>query len=348
MKNKRTASLAFICLAFICHASLLMGCSAADNAPRVDVDTSPIAPSAGDTSGNEQLVIGSITMISDGEWYGEVLAGVRTAASDLGVTLVEQDSKSSVALEEQQIQGFIDDKVDAIVICPITADHTGELLAKAEKAGIPAVTWNTVVDTDITAEVCVDSTALGGNTGDYLAEYVLTYNLSGLKMGLLTNKSYTIGAARCNGFREAVKGIEEDGSVTVVSEILAETTEESAAAVTKMLSEHPDLDIIWCWNQTSLLACIDTVKSLGRTDLMIMGTDMSMDLARDMLEDEVNLLAITTQLPYNMGYKAVVNAVAAAKGKAVDKTIIIPTFTYKKSDVDGLEQYIESHSAFAQ
>ena len=172
--------------------------------------------------------------------------------------------------------------------------------------------------------------------------------MSDLKIGMITNESYTIGVARCDGFREAVKTLEEDGSAVVVSEMLAETTEETTEAVGKMLSEYPDIDIIWCWNQTSLLACIDTVKGAGNSDLIIMGTDMSVDLARDMQEDSVNLLAVTTQLPYNIGYKAVVNAVQAAKGEKPDKTIVIPTFTYVKSDTDGVEQYLESHEAFAQ
>lgn len=334
--------------ALIGSISLFTGCAQSAGAPGVDVDMSPIVAAGNDLSGNDGLVIGSITMISEGEWYGEVLAGVRAAASDLGITLVERDSDGDLELEERQVREFIDDGVDAIIICPITSDRTGKLLMEAERSGIPTVTWNTVVDTDVTASVCVDSGALGGNTGNYLAEYVYTYNLSGLKMGLITNESYTIGVARCEGFKESIKGLEKDGSVTVVSEMLAETTEETEQAVGRMLSEHPDIDVIWCWNQTSLLACIDVAGAKGKSDLIIMGTDMSMSIAEDMLDGSTEILAVTTQLPYNMGYKAVVNAVQAAKGMKVDKTIVIPTFTYVKTDTDGLQQYIESHAAFAQ
>lgn len=339
-----------ICLLLLAVSVFMVGCSASKGSKTsgVEVDTSPIAPAEDDNEGNENLVIGSITMSNDGEWFGEVMAGVRRAASDLGVTLVEQNSDGDEEAEAGMIHKFIEDKVDAIVICPITSDHTGESLAQAEAAGIPSVTWNTIVDADITAEVCVDSNALGGDTGDYLSEYIRTNNLSGLKMGLITNESYTIGVARCEGFKEAIKSLEKDGSVEVVDEKLAELTDESTDAVSKMLEEHPDLDIIWCWNQTSLLACIDVVKEQGNKDLLVLGTDMSMDLAKDMQGNDVNLMAVTTQLPYNMGYKAVVNAVQAAKGKEVDKTIIIPTFTYIKSDTDGLAQYIECHKEFAQ
>lgn len=335
-------------LALICSVSLLTGCAGSGEAPHVDVDISPIASAQDNLKGNDNLVIGSVTMSSSGEWFGEVIAGMKTAASDLGVTLVEQDSNGDLSAEERQIRGFIKDKVDAIVICPITSDQTGEVLYDAEKAGIPVITWNTTVDTEVTAAVCVDPVALGGDTGDYLVEYIRTYNLSGLKIGMITNESYTIGVARCEGFKESIEDLEKAGTAAVVSEMLAETAEETTEAVTKMLEKNPDIDIIWCWNQTSLLSCIDTVKQLGKTDVIIMGTDMSVDLAKDMQGDSVNLLAVTTQLPYNMGYKAVVNAVQAAMGEKIEDTIMIPTFTYVKSDTAGLAQYIETHEAFAQ
>ena len=327
---------------------LLTGCTKNKDEQSKKVDISPIASEQDNTKGNEKLVIGSITMSNDGEWYGEVMAGVKAAASDLGITLVEKSSNGDVDEEEKFIRGFIKDGVDSIIICPITSDRTGKVLEDSEKAGIPTITWNTTVNSKITAEVCVDSNALGGDTGRYLSEYVRTYNLSNIKLGLLTNKSYDIGVARCDGFKESINDMVKDGSVSIVSEILAETTEESTEAVKKMLTENPDINMIWCWNQTSLLACIDTVKEMGKKDIDILGTDMSMDLAKDMQEDDVKLLAVTTQLPYNMGYKAVVNAVQAAKGNKVDETIVIPTFTYKKSDTDGIKQYIESHAAFAQ
>ena len=79
-----------------------------------------------------------------------------------------------------------------------------------------------------------------------------------------------------------------------------------------------------------------------------MGTDMSMDLAKDMLGNEVNLQAITTQLPYNMGYKAVVNAVDAVNGKEIEKKILIPLSTYTKSQTDALKRYIETHKDLVQ
>lgn len=344
MKIGRKAVMA----AFVCAMAALTGCAENGGAPLVDVDISPILSLQDDTTGNEGLKIGSVIMSNSGEWNSEAIKGMETAAADLGVSLQEQNSSGILGVEEKQIQNFILSGVDAIVCCPISPEETGAALAEAEAAGIPVITWNSTVNADVTAAVRVDSTALGADTGDYLVEYVHTWNLSGLKIGMLTNESYSTGIERCNGFRKAVEELESGGTAAIVSEIPAESAQEAADAVAKMLAEHPDLDVIWCWNQTSLLACLDTVKELGKPELIIMGTEMSVNLAKDMQEDAINLLAVTTQLPYNMGYKAVANAVRAAKGEEVEKSIIIPTFTYVKSDKDGLAQYIESHMVFTK
>ena len=38
--------------------------------------------------------------------------------------------------------------------------------------GIPVVTWNTTVDTDVTSHIGVVPAELGGNTGKYAVDYI--------------------------------------------------------------------------------------------------------------------------------------------------------------------------------
>lgn len=327
---------------------LLTGCAGKEQAPKVEVDISPVVTTKEDTAGNENLKIGSLVMSNSGEWYTEAIKGMEAAASDLGVKLLEQNSSGILGVEEKQIQSFVMSGVDAIVCCPISSTETGRALYEAEKAGVPAITWSTTVDIPITAQVRVDATALGEGSGDFLVEYIRTWNLSGQKIGMISTETNNVGVECCAAFRKAVEDLEYDGSAMIVGEVLTESAENEKAAVDRMFVQHSDLDIIWCWNQAALQACIDYVKESGNKDLLIVGTEMSVGLAKAMLEDEVNLLAVTTQLPYNMGYKAVVNAVRAAKGELVETSIIVPVFTYEKDDPDGLAQYIESHEAFTK
>ena len=70
---------------------------------------------------------------------------------------------------------------------------------------------------------------------------------------------------------------------------------------------------------------------------------MSVDLAKDMQSEAVKLQAITTQMPYDIGYKAVENAVKAAKGETIDKETLVPLKTYTKDNADEIQTYIDEH-----
>lgn len=174
-------------------------------------------------------------------------------------------------------------------------------------------------------------------------EYVKTNNLKSVNLYILTNTTYDIGVARCDGFKSAIADLVNKEIISIVGEDEAETLDAGVEVTAKALSADPSIDMIWAWNQGALLGAIRSVKSSGRSNIVVMGTDISMALAEDMLGDSVSLQAVNTQLPYNMGYMAVVNAVKAAKGEPVEKRVLIPLSTLVKSDTDKIKQYIESH-----
>lgn len=75
---------------------------------------------------------------------------------------------------------------------------------------------------------------------------------------------------------------------------------------------------------------------------------MSMELAKDMQGDSVKLQAVTTQMPYDIGYQAVENAVKVARGESIEKETLIPVKTYVKENQDEITTYIEEHKNLVQ
>ena len=326
----------------------LVGCGSSQEAPQdlseeVEAFYNSIEKKQDNTTDNSNIVIGSVNMGMNGEWFSEVMNGIKDAGKNLGVTVKMLDSNSDLKLEAQNINSLMNEKIDALIISPINSDETAISLQKVKEANIPIVTWNTTVNSDVTTVVGVDSNALGADTGDYVVEYIKTYNLKKVNMILIIDKNYDIGIARCEGFKSAIKDLIDEGIINIIAEDEAETFEAGVAVTEKLLKKYPQTDMIWAWNQGALLGCINVVKSMGNNNIIVMGTDMSMELANDMLDDKVNLQAVTTQLPYNMGYKAVVSAVNAVKGENIEKKVIIPLSTYTKEQTAEIEQYIETH-----
>lgn len=299
-------------------------------------------------SNNGKLTIGSITYNATDEWFAEAAFGMRDAAKDLDVTLVEMDSRYDPNVEKDLIREQLKKKADAIVICPITTVESGAALSEAKSFNVPVVTWNTVVEPTPTAQIVVDATTLGGATGEYLTKYVEQHGITNLKAALVTSSAYSIAIERCDGFYNAIKPLLENGTLEIVFETEGDLMEEAKVAVAKMLEERPDIQFIWCWNQMSLVATIQTLKEIGRPDILVAGTDMSVGIAEDMLNDEVQVIAVTTQQPYRMGYEAVVNAVRAARREPTLASINIPTLTYIKEDVADLHEYVAEHEKFAK
>ncbi len=295
---------------------------------------------------DEKPTVGSVIFEATNEWFVEATAGMRAAAEDQGVNLAESDSRYDVLVEKELISEQIKNKAMAIVICPLSMEESGAALQEAMKLGIPVVTWNSVVKPSPTSQIVVDSTVLGSATGDYLREYVKEKGIQKLKAAFIIDNSFSVGVERCNGFRNSVRPLVDSGIMEVVVEAKGNLHEQTSVTVEKLLTEYPDIDFIWCWNQMTTNATVDVLKKLNRSDIIVAGTDMSLSLAAEMLDTKVNLIAITTQQPYQMGYQAVTTAVKAAKGEAVESSMVIPTITYTKENVDAIKEYIQTHKKY--
>lgn len=297
---------------------------------------------------DKKLIVGSVLYDTTNEWFVEAIQGMRDAAKDLNITVNEVDCHYDEAVETDLIREQIKNKASALVVCPLTTEGTGAVLSEATKLGIPVVTWNTVVEPLPTAQIVVDSTKLGSATGEYLREYVKAHNITKLKAALIIDRSFSIGIARCDGFRKSIQPLINEGILEVANETQGQMYEEIKVILKKILAEQPDINFIWCWHQMSTMATVDVLKELGRTDILVTGTDMSLALAEDLLSDKVNLIAITTQQPYKMGYDAVTTAARAVNAVPAQKTIEIPVLTYTKENEAALKEYIDIHAKYVK
>lgn len=330
MKRKVVSML--ICVGMV--AGLIAGCGKSDSG------------SEGNASGEsgDKLEIGSVIMNTSGEWFAEVIKGMEDAAKDLDVELSIVSSDNEVSKESDNVATFVAQQVDALCISPLSTDASAAAVDTAKEAGIPVVNWNTTVNTETNGFVGVSNYELGGMTGEYVAEYVSKNFPDGCKMAMITNSSYEVGVERCKGFEDAIKDVK---GLEIVASQDAESQEEGLDITEQILTANPDVDLIWSWNQTSLLGCVAALQNIGNKDIVVMGTDMSVDLAKDMLSDDVKLQAITTQMPYDIGYTAVENAVKAAKGEEIEKETLVPLKTYVKDNAEEVQTYIDEHKDLA-
>ena len=99
---------------------------------------------AGGDEADDQLHIGVAAANFDDKWMSYMHDGFRSAAEELGVRITMVDGKNDPAVQQSQIDTFITQGVDAIVIVPVQISTLGPILDETDEAGIPLVSVNRI------------------------------------------------------------------------------------------------------------------------------------------------------------------------------------------------------------
>jgi ABC-type sugar transport system substrate-binding protein len=291
----------------------------------------------------KHIVIGNIITSAQQEWNGEVVMGMQQAAKDLHVKVLTASSDYDAAREADICDQFIGQKVDAIAFNSANADASVPAFERICAAKIPVVCWDkTISSKNMRYFVGVDNVTLGRVSGRYVVKYIKAKMGGKAKMAIINNLKYTPGIARMKGFSEEIKKLP---GIKVVAVQDARLREEALPVLESILQAHPDVEIVWAWNQGSVLGALAALKNNKKGDsIKLVGIDMSIDLAKEMLIPGTPIAAITTQQPLKIGYKTIEACVNLIKGKKVKNKILVPFYTLESEDKAACQEYLTSRN----
>ena len=100
-----------------------------------------------------------------------------------------------------QIEDFVTQKVDAIIVCPVDSRGIGKGIKTANAAGIPVFTADiAALEGEVVCHIASDNIAGGKLAGDYLAKLL---NGKG-QVAIINQPIVTSTLDRVQGFREAL------------------------------------------------------------------------------------------------------------------------------------------------
>ncbi|HVT90971.1 MAG TPA: sugar ABC transporter substrate-binding protein [Tepidisphaeraceae bacterium] len=111
------------------------------------------SPRNSPSSGEKQIVIGVSLLNLPNEFIGMIDQSMQAKAGELGVKLIVADAQRSAETQIQQIEGFIVQKVDAIILNPCEFEASSPAVDKAIAAGIPIINVNSETKSSPTAFV---------------------------------------------------------------------------------------------------------------------------------------------------------------------------------------------------
>lgn len=142
----------------------------------------------------------------------------------------------------------------------------------------------------------------------------------------------------CNNRDDAfLKTIEEKYPDIEVVEVGGfQTAAEAGQTASALLTKYPDVKGIFVSYSTPCIDVLQTVRSLGRSDIKIVTMDLDSTCALDMAQDG-NIVGIACDMPYAMGYGRALMGAYGVLGKECPGYVTSPSFKVTKENL--LEGY---------
>ena len=282
----------------------------------------------GDAETGEKLVIGATMLSMQNEFIVNVSDEMEAKAKELGVELITVDAERSALKQVEQVESFIAQGVDAIIMNPCEVEASSPAVKLAMDANIPIINVNSETSVKPTAFVGSDDTESARIAMKYLAEKL------GGKGNVLIMHGFMGQAAqikRDNGAKEILKA-------NPGMKLLAEQTGEWDRAKAMSLMENwiqsygSKINAVFAHNDEMGMGAVKALEAAGLKDKVIV---VSVDAIPDALQSVKKgaLNATIFQNAQEQGGKAIETAVNAAKKEKFEKEVLIPFQLVTKENV---------------
>lgn len=283
----------------------------------------------------EDMTVAGIVFQQD-QFFRTIQMGMEKAARDAGVELLSGSSESLPDKEIGLIDTYVARGVDAIVISPISADASIPALQRAADAGVKIVTYNSNINSDLPVSYLNSNQRdLGLSTGKLAAAFVKDKLGGSAKIGTLGFKALLpeISADRVDSFVEEVS---KGNKIEIVAQQDAWLADKAVQVAGDMITANPEMTVIYAANEGGTVGAVQAVRNAGKQGkIFVFGIDGTLQLMDFLADPDDVLQAVTAQQPFVMGEMAVKNAIAAAKGETVEKTVIVPVLGLSRTDPEG-------------
>jgi inositol transport system substrate-binding protein len=243
-----------------------------------------------------------------------------------GVTLQIEDAKDDVSKQLSQIQNFIANKVDAIVVNPVDTSATAAMTKVAAEAGVPLVYVNRLpIDLDKLGPKAAVVASDEKDSGTLETKEIC--KLLGGKGNILVIEGQLSNQAavqRTADVHEVISKPPCDGIKIIAEQTANWDRTQAQNLMTNWLSKGLKYDAVVSNNDEMAIGAIQAMKAAG-VDVkkaIVGGVDATQDALASMKAGDLKVTVF--QDAAGQGKGAVDTALAIAAGKKVDRWVKIP------------------------
>lgn len=262
-------------------------------------------------------------------FFAAMAKGAKEAATKIGAKLNVQDAQLDLANQNTQIDAFIQEGVNLIVISAVNEAGIEPAIERAKAAGTIVIAVDTPAH-GADAVVMTNALQAGEKSCDYLFQQM------GGKGDVLLVDGTPIQTIidRIKGCKTVAK---KYPGIKIVGQQASKNDRASGLAVTTdMLTAHPEVTGIFGMNDPSALGAVLAVEQAGKTSqIKVTGVDGSSEAVAELKRKGSPFIATATQNPAEMVRKAVQIAEDMIAGKPpAQKMILIPSVLVTRQTVN--------------
>ncbi|MDQ0469523.1 ABC transporter substrate-binding protein [Labrys wisconsinensis] len=272
--------------------------------------------------------IGLMVQDMSNPFFSAMDKGAKEAAAKIGATLNTQDAQLDLANQNTQIDAFIQQGVNLIVISAVDEAGIEPAIQRAKDAGVIVIAVDTPAH-GADAVIMTNAVQAGEKSCDYLFK-----EMGGKGEVLLVDGTpiQTI-IDRINGCKTVAKSYP---GIKIVGQQASKNDRASGLAVTTdMLTANPDVTGIFGMNDPSALGAVLAVEQAGKvSQIKVTGVDGSPEAVAELKREGSPFIGTATQNPAEMVRQAVQIAEDMVAGKPPkEKTILIPSVLVTRETV---------------
>jgi len=179
-----------------------------------------------------------------------------------------QDAQQDNAKQIAQIENYIQQKVDVLIVAPNEAAPITEPVKRAKEKGIKVVCLErNLLEPVYDIFVGADNVKIGEMAGQFVAEYVKS---KGIQNPVVVEMKGLLGTKpqeeRHNGAR---KFIDQISNVKVIEDVANWIQNEALKRMETILQANPHIDVVYAHNDPMAVGCYWAAKNAGREKEMI-------------------------------------------------------------------------------
>ena len=301
------------------------------------------AASSNDEPG-DNVTIGFSAPAADHGW----MAGISQAAQDAAgqyedVELSVAEGTNDVSTQISQVETFINEGVDAIVLLPFDGAALTPVALEAMEAGIPVINVDRQFNSPFAARATIlgDNYGMGVSAGRYICSR-LGDNPDAVVAEIAGIDSLPLTQDRSQGFADALSECGLDVDNRVAAEFTVESGEEVTA---NLLQAAPQIDAIWNHDDDQGVGVLAAIQNANRNEFFMVGGAGSANAMREIQSGE-SVLEATVIYPHTQAADGIRLARLVAQEKSLSDLVSseVPREIVLNAPVvtaDNVDQYID-------